>query len=78
MGCSRHISLRFTEKQDFFVLNMIEQSTCNGSSGISKAAILRTLIRLLQHLDVDVSGVDTEDQLLARLQNSMKNATISP
>lgn len=78
MGCNRHISLHFTEKQDFFVLNMMERSMLKGAPGISKAAILRTLIRLLQQLDVDVSGVDTEDQLLERLKSSIQDAPTSP
>ena len=78
MGCSHHISLHFTEKQDFFVMNIIKQSVCNGSSGISKSAILRALIRLLQQLDVDVTGVCTEDQLLERLKNSIQDPSISP
>ncbi len=78
MKYGRHISLHFTEKQDFFVSNMIEQSMRNGSSGMSKAAILRTMIKLLQQLDVDVVGVCTEDQLLERLQSSIQDSSISP
>ena len=77
MKYSCHISLHFTEKQDLFILNMIKRSMSDNGSGISKAAILRTLIKLLQQLDVDVSGVNTENQLLERLQSSMQNISTS-
>jgi hypothetical protein len=59
-------------------MNMIKQSVCDGGSGISKSAILRALIRLLQQLDVDVAGVCTEDQLLERLKNSIQDPSNIP
>ena len=51
---------------------MVEQCARNYGSEISRGAILRALIRLLQQLEVDVSGVKTEDQLLQRMQNAVK------
>jgi hypothetical protein len=52
---------------------MAKQCEGNGGSLMSTAAICRVLIRLLQHLDVDVSGVKNEDQLLQRLQHAIEN-----
>lgn len=72
MRDSRNIPLHLTEKEYTFILNMAEQSESSDSSGISKGAILRAMIRLLQQLEVDVSGVKTEDQLLKRLQNALQ------
>ncbi len=77
MKYGRHISLHFTEKQDFFILKMVKRSMSDNGPGVSKAAILRTLIKLLQQLDVDVSGINTENQLLERLQSSMQNISTS-
>lgn len=68
----RNISLDFTEEEHSFILNMEERCASIGSSEISKESILRTLIRLLQRLEVDVSEVETEDQLLQRLQDTVQ------
>ena len=72
MRDSHNISLHFTENEHSFILSMARQCAVNGSSVISKGAILRTLIRMLQRLEVDVSGVRTEDQLLQCLQDAIK------
>jgi len=68
----RNISLHFTENEHSFILSMARQCAVNSSFVISKGAILRTLIRMLQRLEVDVSGVRTEDQLLQCLQDAIK------
>ncbi len=68
---SRNTSLHLTEKEHSFIINIAKQCANNGGSGVSEGAIVRTMVRLLQKLDVNVSGVKTEDQLLARLQNAV-------
>lgn len=76
LRASRNTSLYLTEKEYSFVTNIAEHSTSDRNPGISKGAILRTLIRLVEHLDVDVSGVKTEDQLLQRLEDAVKKSRL--
>ncbi len=76
MRASRNTSLYLTEKEYSLVASIAEHSVSDGNPGISKGAILRTLIRLIQHLDVDVSGVKTEDQLLQRLEEAAKKSRL--
>lgn len=73
---SRNISLHFTEEENRSMLNMMEQYSSDSGSRISRGMILRSLIRLLQQLKVDVSGVKTEDQLLRHLKDAVKRARI--
>ena len=65
------ISLNLTEAEYSFIMNMADQFANKDTPAVSADAILRTMVRLLQQLKVDVSGIDTEDQLLNRLQNAM-------
>jgi len=69
---SRNVSMYLTEEQYSFLLNIAAECANEGGSGLSTQAILRTLIRLLQHLEVDVSGIRTEDELLQRLEDAAK------
>lgn len=71
MEDSLNTTLNLRRQECSFILNIAEQCAVNSDSKISKGAILRTLIRLLQHLEVDVSGVKTEDQLFQRIQNAI-------
>lgn len=76
MRASRNTSLYLTRKEYSFVTSIAEHSASDRDPGISKSAILRTLIRLVQHLDVDMSGVKTEDQLLQRLEDALKKSRL--
>lgn len=76
MRASRNTSLYLTEKEYSFVTSIAEHSASDRAPGISKGAILRALIRLVQHLDVDMSGVRTEDQLLQRLEDAVKKSRL--
>ena len=69
---SRNISLNLTEVEYSFIMNMADQCAGKGVPDVSAAAILRATVRLLQHLEVDVSGIKTEDQLLNRLRNTIQ------
>jgi len=42
-----------------------------GGSKLPKTAIMRALIRLLMELNVDVSGIKTEEEFLDRLHQSI-------
>ena len=72
MEGSRNISLNLTEAEYSFIMNMADQFAGKDIPAVSANAILRTMVRLLQQLKVDVSGIDTEDQLLDRLRNAMQ------
>jgi hypothetical protein len=74
LRASRNTSLYLTKKEYSFILNIAEQSAVDGSPGVSKGAILRTLVQLLRHLEVDMSGVKTEDQLLQRLEDAVEKS----
>ena len=67
--CSISLDLKVAEYS--FITNMLDQCASKSVSGMSVDAILRTMVRLLQQLEVNVSGVRTEDQLLGRLQNAV-------
>ena len=43
-----------------------------GGSKLPKTVIMRALVRLLNELDVDVSGVRTEEDFLNRLRQSIQ------
>ena len=77
LRASRNTSLYLTEKEYSFVTSIAEHSVSHGDPGISRGSILRTLIRLVQHLEVDMSGVKTEDQLLQRLEDAVKKSRLS-
>ena len=78
MTSSNNTSLHLTQKEYAFMQNMAEQCAGSGSYEISTATILRTMVRLLQHLEVNLLEVETEDQLLERLQSALKNNQIAP
>jgi len=42
-----------------------------GGSKLPKTVILRALIRLLMELDIDVAGIKTEEDFLARLRQAI-------
>jgi hypothetical protein len=74
----RSISLHLTKEEYSFILNMARQCASSSGTGISERTILQTLIRLLQLLKVDASGIKTEDQLLQRLHKAIQgNQTYS-
>ncbi len=72
METNYNTSLHLTQREYFFILNMAKRGANDGVTELSKGAVLRAMVRLLQQLRVDVSGVRTEDQLLERLQNAVQ------
>lgn len=73
MRASLNTSLKLKEQEYSFILDIIKKCESSGGGGLSKTAIFRALVRLLQQLDVDLSGVENEDQLIQRLQDAIKN-----
>ena len=71
-NCNTSLNLTITKEEYSYILDMAKRGANGGDTGLSKDAILRAMIRLLQRLRVDVSGVKTEDQLLERLQNAVR------
>ncbi len=77
MRTSRNVCMYLTEEQCSFLLNIAGECANEGVPGLSTQGILRTLIRLLQHLEVDVSGVRTEDELLQRLEDAARTEILN-
>ncbi len=74
LRASRNTSAYLTEEEYSFITSLVKHSMGDESPKISKGAVLRTLIRLLQHLQVDMSGVKNEDQLLQRLEDAIEKS----
>ena len=59
-----------TQKQFSFLEDFEERCESPAGSDISKASVLRCLLRLFREVKADVRGVQTEDELLHRLLNT--------
>lgn len=68
--CSISLDLRAMEYS--FITNMANQCKSKEGAEVSAEGVMRTMVRLLQRLEVDVSGARTEDQLMDRLQNAVQ------
>lgn len=67
----RSISLSLTRDEYSFLQGIIKRSSDGRKASLSKAKILRSLIKLLQHLKLEISDVKNEDQLLQRLEKAI-------
>ena len=68
--CSISLDLRTAEYS--FITNMANQCKSKEGTEVSPEGVMRAMVRLLQRLEVDVSGARTEDQLMDRLQNAVQ------
>jgi len=66
------ISLDLSAAEYSFVTNMADQCKSKAGAEVSAEGVLRTMVRLLQRLEVNVSGARTEDQLVDRLQAAVQ------
>lgn len=69
VDCSTYFKL--TKEEYSFITSIVDKCANNKDSQISESTILRSLVRLLQRLEIDVSGIKTETELLQRLQNGI-------
>ena len=77
MAVNRDLCLYLTEEQYSFLQNIAEKCASEDGAGLPQAAILKTLVMLLQHMKVDVTGVRTEDELLQRLEEAVEAEILS-
>lgn len=63
--------MAYEDQLNWLALKCIEART-NGGKAISKAEIIRSLIDLAMASDVDLSGIEDEDELSERLKRAIK------
>ena len=68
----RNLHIDLTAEEYSFITNMVKQCNSNGRCHFSERGVLRTLIRLLEYLTIDPSNIETEDQLLQRLEDALR------
>ena len=66
------LQLTLPKRMDLFLIRLGERAKESGGFKMRKTQIIRSLIALLQELDVDVSGVRTEAELKGRILEAMK------
>ena len=76
MNGSREIMAELTQEQFSFLEDFEKRCERSGNTDISKASILRCLLRVFEEVDVDVRGVETEDELFYRALNILKAAHV--
>ena len=68
----RDVCLYFTEEQFSFLMHIAEQCADGDDNSLTEEAVLRALVRLLQQMKVDMTGVETEDEMLQRLEDAIE------
>jgi hypothetical protein len=76
MNGGRQILAELTEEQFSFLEDFEKRCNGSGNTSISKGSILRCLLRLFEEVDVDVRGVETEDELFYRALDILKAAHV--
>ncbi|MBD3184242.1 hypothetical protein GF312_18300 [Candidatus Poribacteria bacterium] len=66
------VNLTLPDELDRVLQEMGNDARASGGYKIPKTMIMRALVRLLMQLDVDPSGVKTEDELLDRLKKAIE------
>jgi len=61
------VNLTLPDELDRVLQELGNDARATGGHKIPKTMIMRALVRLLMKLDVDPSGIKTEDELLERL-----------
>lgn len=67
------VNLTLPDELDRVLQKLGNDARATGGYKIPKTMIMRALVRLLMTLDVDPSGVKTEDEFLERILKSIKN-----
>jgi hypothetical protein len=65
------VNLTLPDELDRVLQELGNDARATGGYKIPKTMIMRALVRLLMELDVDPSGVKTEDELLERLMQAI-------
>lgn len=66
------VSLALPDEHNRMLQKLGNHARATGGCNIPKTMIMRALVRLLVTLDVDPSGVKTEDELLERILESVE------
>ncbi len=64
------VNLTLPDKLDRVLQELGNDARATGGYKLPKTMIMRALVRLLMALDVDPSGVKTEDELLERIMKA--------
>ena len=66
------VNLTLPDELDRVLQELGNDARATGGYKLPKTMIMRSLVRLLMALDVDPSGVKTEDELLERILQAIK------
>jgi len=66
------VNLTLPDELDRVLQTLGNDARATGGYKVPKTMIMRALVRLLMSLDVDPSGVKTEDELLERILQAAK------
>jgi GAF domain-containing protein len=70
------VCLYFTEEQFSFLMHIAGQYADGDDNSLTEEAVLRALVRLLQQMKVDMTGVKTEDEMLQRLEDAIETEIV--
>lgn len=76
MRNDQNVCLYFTEEQFSFLMHIAEQCADGEDNSLTEEAVLRALVRLLQQMKVDMTGVKTEDEMLQRLEDALETEIV--
>ena len=68
------VNLTIPDELDRVLQKLGNDARATGGYKIPKTMIMRALVRMLMSLDIDPSGIKTEDELLERLLQSIKKS----
>jgi len=68
------VNLTLPDELDRVLQELGNDARATGGYKIPKTMIMRALVRLLMTLDVDPSGIKTEDELLERILQAVKQS----
>ncbi len=66
------VNLTLPDELDRVLQELGNDARATGGYKLPKTMIMRALVRLIMTLDVDLSGVKTEDELLERILQAIK------
>jgi len=66
------VPLTLPKELDLFLQKVGAEARATGGFKLPKTLIIRSLIKAMQELDVDVSGIKDEDELKARVLTALK------
>lgn len=68
------VNLTLPDELDRVLQELGNDARATGGYKIPKTMIMRALVRLLMTLDIDPSGIRTEDELLERILQAVKKS----